>query len=154
MTAAAGTAYGSNFDSSGNPLIVYAPPSGSTYAPLGKETIPETAMDHADDYYWMVAVPEGKTIDRLEFDVGAYDTHATPTLDMDIVLGVFDKDGNITETVLYNAGADFQDGGTDVLWPAKKVEGSALGYGLVGFHVNTAVATYAAVVAVLDVRYH
>lgn len=120
-------------------------------APLGffpvpfSPTIPTTSLNDVGDRVNLLAIGAGRRIgyiDILSNDAG--DSHATPTLDADLVLSVgAESDGDGTETVLYNAGTRFQAASTtfvrtpvDIL-----IADSVDSKGVVRLKVNTAAAT-------------
>jgi hypothetical protein len=123
--------------------------------PLSKNTGPNpdwveasyatTDIDAADEIKYLLAVQCGKEIVYLDIsETTDMDSNGAPTLDMDLYLRTTDKDGNHTDTSLFNAGTFFQaaqtTGAVRRIWCTTKVPNSAVGYG----HIISKTVTEAA----------
>lgn len=146
---AAATEYNSTFyrdTVNGVPFALDSPPSGDNRKTLGI-ALDQTRVDDALDFTAFFPVMEGRLVKQLAVDGGDHDTHATPTLDMDVVLRTVEEDGTVDDQVLYNAGTAFSAAhATRLDFPTKgsgafRVPRSKYGYGHVGLLVNVAAAT-------------
>lgn len=146
---AAATVYNSTFykdTTNGIPFSLDSPPSGDNEKTFSQVLL-DTSLDDAGDFVAYFPVMEGRLIKQLVVDSLAHDTHATPTLDMDVVLRTVLLDGTTETTILYNAGTAFEAAhSTRLDFPTKgssvvRVPRSKYGYGHVGLLVNVAAAT-------------
>lgn len=100
-------------------LLTYAQvaPAGTDIIPLDID-IDADYQSEANDRLNLLALPEGRTLLALILVSNeAGDSHATPTLDADLVLvqGVDNPTDTGTETVLYNAGTRWQAASTTLV---------------------------------------
>jgi len=111
------------------------------------DDVTDAAVSEANDRLNLACIDEGKTIVNIRvWENEDGDSHATPTLDGDIVLvqGVDDPSEDGTETVLYNAGTRWQAASTTLVESFKNTKLEAKGYNgkaYIRFKCVTAAAT-------------
>lgn len=135
------TTYSSNYGSDNLPTggRPFNPPIGAGMDYVSY-TIPNAQLDDAGDVSYLTAIPVARTIHLIVFDSAALD--GGTALDADLVLRTTDKDGNHTDTIIYNAGTAFEAAlVAKVILTSTKVPASATGYGHLLFKVNTAATT-------------
>lgn len=81
-------------------------------------SIATTLIDEENDRANLAAVENGHRIEWLFLKHGDGDVHATPTLDLDLILvtGADDPSDAGTETTILNAGTEFQSADTTGKW--------------------------------------
>lgn len=108
-------------------------------------TIATTSLDDAGDFVGLWPVKSGRKWQRITFTCADLDSGGTG-LDLDIIQRVVDKDGNITDTILFNAGSAFTAAQTEVtVYPTSSggdqfpaAPGNVV---MVGLYCNTAATT-------------
>ncbi len=147
---AASKVYSSLFASATDPTPASGYPRN---APFGADvvsvvyTIATTSLDEAGDFVGLWPVKSGKRWQKITFTCADLDSGGT-ALDLDIIQRVIDKDGNITDTILFNAGSAFSAAQTEVaVYPTAAggdqfpaAPGNVV---LVGLYCNTAATTAA-----------
>lgn len=111
-------------------------------------TIATTSIDEAGDFVGLWPVPSGKKWQKIVFTCADLDSSGSPALDLDIIQRVIDKDGNIIDTILFNAGTAFTAAQTEVaVYPTAsggdQFPNAPNGVVLVGLYCNVAAATAA-----------
>lgn len=141
------TAYSALYDSNNLPTggRPFNPPFGIAIDYVNEE-IATTELDTANDVTYLIPVPVGRTIVKIEVKNEELDTGGGNALDLDIVLRTTDSAGTNTDTILYNAGTAFSAAVTTptVVYPNAKVPASATGIGHIIAKVNVAATTAAA----------
>ena len=144
---AATTVYSSLFTAAGRPI------TGRPRGGIGRSmsdgatvTVATTSLDEASDRVGFIPVPDRAELTRLFLTNADLDSGAG-ALDADIVLYSEDADGNVTETILYNAGTAFATAVTTpltILLDHVRVPRTRYGFAWIGLKVNTAASTAAA----------
>lgn len=129
---------------------LYVPANGR---PLSRNTGPNddsvtptwavTDLDGIGDFKTLIPVRSGGRI--LFVDLSDFADLGSGELDMDIVLRTLDKDGVVTDTILFNAGTFFATaqtaGAVYRVWCDVLVPDCASGFGHITSYVNTAAVT-------------
>lgn len=147
---AASKVYSSLFASATDPTPNY---SLYRHSPFGADvvsvvyTVATTSIDEAGDFVGLWPVPSGKKWQKIVFTCADLDSGGT-ALDLDIIQRVIDKDGNITDTILFNAGSAFSAAQTGVeVYPTAsggdQFPPSATGVVLIGLYCNVPATTAA-----------
>lgn len=105
---AVGTTYSALYDSDGNPKdgrpLRIA--DGGAWVDFLSDTIPTTMQDDVGDVRYLIPVATGKRPLLIVVDSTDMDSNGAPTLNADLVLRTTDKDGNHTDTVIYDSSAE------------------------------------------------
>lgn len=110
---AAARTYSTLFDSAGSPAYgrPLRPPTGTAFD-FVSHTFATTELDDIADRVGLIPLQSGRKIGLIFYDVAELDDDASATLDADLVLRVEDASGNVTDTVLFNAGTTWQSAAT------------------------------------------
>lgn len=125
-------------------------------------TVATTEVDNAGDILWLCPLPCGTEILGFDITSPAFDSHATPTLNADLVLRIYTA-GVASDTVVYDSSGLPAPVSAARVWSTAKVGEkyqlpapvkvaiSDNNMGHLIFYVNTAAATAAGGILIVDV---